>query len=56
MLDLQSFMGGAEPELPGPLRGSIPVRRDPPGRRGPVKVRPPLRLHPRVMTVSGQSE
>ena len=56
VLDLQSFMGGAEPELPGPLRGSIPVRRDPPGRRGPVKVRPPLRLHPRVMTVSGQSE
>jgi hypothetical protein len=55
-LDLQSFMDGAEPVLPGPLRGAMPERRGVPVRRGPVKVRPPLRQHPRVMTVSGQSE
>jgi len=56
VLDLQSFMDGAEPVLPGPLRGAMPERRGVPVRRGPVKVRPPLRQHPRVMTVSGQSE
>jgi len=56
VVDLQSFMDGAEPVLPGPLRGLMPERRGVPVRRSPERVRPPLRQHPRVMTVSGQSE
>lgn len=56
VLDLQSFMGGAEPAPPGPVRAVVPGQRKSPSGGSPSKVRPPLRLPPRVMTVSGQSE
>jgi len=56
VLDLQSFMGGAEPAPPGPVRAAVPMQRKSPAGRAPSKFRPPLRLQPRVMTVSGQSE
>jgi len=56
VLDLQGFMGGAEPAPPGPVRAAVPGQRKSPAGRAPAKFRPPLRLQPRVMTVSGQSE
>ena len=56
VLDFQSFMDGAEPVLPGPVRRGSGALKRPTGRGVPSRIRPPLRVPGRIMTVSGQSE